>query len=356
MTTTTTSLIDPAAVGPAGGSSVGPSADADAAAPVSAPDPPDRVSDRQSSPKRNTNRADDATAETVRILTLLAGGGAASSDAVEWVLDRGRLAQSRSSRTCLDGGSQLVVAIGAPGGRRLRLFSRVPGDRRRGVTRLASWSWDGNVSTGWRHLYSGEPVGTWADIGAAGVDVDPILAAWHRILGPNGRIYSLDVNDRGPAWVGWQLDPGVPIGRALAALGLGGAWPAAEPVLTDLLGFRPPDKGAPWSLAVASDASRWRIGTSRWARCPEDAGKRRRLADTVSACGGDRSFAEGVYKVVLASSDVPSRVGRAAEVEFLFGPRAGEGVGRACSPQPVGVEFFLASPVTPSRLSRIEQL
>ncbi len=61
-----------------------------------------------------------------------------------------------------------------------------------------------------------------------------------------------------------------------------------------------------------------RIGTARWARWHEDDDKRRRAVAAIGAFGGDARFAEGVYKLVLASEANPgrSRVGRAAEVEL----------------------------------------
>jgi hypothetical protein len=296
--------------------------------------------------------AGEATREVVRTVALLAGAGAVSAEAVRWLDRGGDPGEGRLRRSCLDAGSHVIVSLPATGGRAVGVLVRDAGDGSPGVTRMVTWDWTGAVRTGWRRLYAGEPAGTWADVLAAvGPGGRDTVARWHGVLGTNARIYSVGRRGDGPPWVAWQLDPRVLIGRALDALGVGAARPAAEAVLQAALGSRPPERGAPWSLAVASDGSRWRIGTSRWARCVESDDKRRRLASVLAAHGGDRDFAEGVYKVVAASAARPGRVGRAIEVEFALGPQPRVALGGVdpvgVDPgggDPVGVEFFLAVP------------
>jgi hypothetical protein len=227
--------------------------------------------------------------------------------------------------TCLDGGGEAIVSLAAPGGRRLGVFER---DRRtRNDPGCSRWSWWKQergfpVIRGSRVLLAGEPPGTWDMVTSATGGGTETLRHWHRVLGLAARIYSITAEaGAGPdgVWVAWQLDPGVPVNRALGALG---GWSAPAEAAVDTLGALVPARLAgdhgPWSLAVRADGEHVRIGTARWARWHEDDAKRRRAVAAVAAFGGDARFVEGAYKLALASEADPghSRVGRAAEIEL----------------------------------------
>jgi len=254
-------------------------------------------------------------------------------------------------RSCIDGGAELIASLSAPGGRRLGLYARQPephpvtrsGPGCHGRSRWAWWKGGTGepARTGWRHLFSGERAGTWIEIeaavaGAAAVDRDR-LRRWHAVLGPNGRIYSVSGTDGGPIWVAWQLDGRVPVDRALDALGVDGT--VGRATIAGLLGSTVgvANDSGPWSVAVAVGTDRWRLGTSRWARSREDQSKRRRLADTADAAGGDGRFAEAAYKLVQSSRPgaALTRIGRAVEVELPV---------RGTANRPLDVEFFLTAP------------
>ena len=263
---------------------------------------------------------------TLRNVVLLAGLGTGGDQPDEVAPDAAGVG------TCLDGGGEIVLSLAAPGGRRLGVFER---DRRTQTDPGCSrWSWwkqerGSPAIRGSRVLMAGEPPGSWDMVTRAAGGGTEALRYWHNVLGPGARIYSITVEagagQRG-VWVAWQLDPGVRIDRALEALG---GWSAPAEAAVEILGDLVPatlarDRG-PWSLAVRADGERVRIGTARWARWHEDDAKRRRAVAAIGAFGGDARFAEGAYKLVLASEANPgrSRVGRAAEVE-LARTRGGE--------------------------------
>lgn len=273
----------------------------------------------------------DPASSTIQALGLLAGAGTQVSAFDDWWRDLARR-DGPDLRSCIDADSRLLVSLSVPAsGRRLSFYARVPGVARPGVTDWTRLDWDGHLGSGWRTWYSGEPVGTWDDvIAAVGRGFLEHIAGWHRILGAGARVYSISVDRDGRPWVSWQLDPRVQIERALAALDHGGAWLHAADFFGALLG-RVPAVAAPWSLAVRSDGLRWRIGTSRWGRLPENDDKRRRCAAVIGALGGDRNFAEASYKLLSAATDWTT-VGRAVELEF------------SGSDSPAGAEFFLAVP------------
>lgn len=240
--------------------------------------------------------------------------------------------------SCLDGGSELVVSVSAPGVRRLGLYSRLPGVG----TAASDWRWrrrtaDGMTLSGRRVLFAGEQPTAWATVesitqGRVGLQE---LRQWHAALGPNGRIYSAAVADDGPAWVSWQLDRRIPIQRVLTALRVDGGLGLA--LIAAILGVKP---AAPWSISLGVGTGRWRLGTSRWAFDRETREKRQRLTGVTRELGGDGPFTEAVYKLVAAGAPigVPSRTGRAVEVELPITGTASV---------PLDVEFFFAAHVTP---------
>ena len=127
----------------------------------------------------------------------------------------------------------------------------------------------------------------------------------HAIVGPHSRLYSVSWSgddERPLARIGWQLDRTLPADRALEAIGCTGAWPAAAAFWASLLG-RPVDpRRGPWSLDLTlGSVPRWRLGSTNWARDVEDSGKRTRLAAVVDQRGGDRRFAEGLYKLIQSA-------------------------------------------------------
>jgi hypothetical protein len=291
----------------------------------------------------------DIDARLCAHLLLLAGIGGDESPIQGGWPDIAGGRPTRLERSCVDAGSRLLVSVSAPQWRHLGLYQRVAEGGRPQVSR---WSWwkGAAASTerdwGWRHVFIGEPPGVWDEVslavrgyawdvartGGSEAALD-VVSRWHATLGPAGRIYSLSVPETGSPWVAWHLDKRLPIDRALHACGVDGSGGLA--IIADLLGSDPSATGGPWSVAVASDGSRWRLGTSRWAHNREDAGKHRRLASVVQNLGGDGRFAEAAYKLVIAAGEdaLPARVGRAVEVEFA----AGSGI-------PAGAEFFLSVP------------
>jgi len=137
------------------------------------------------------------------------------------------------------------------------------------------------------------------------------------------------------AWVGWQLDRTLAADRALEQLGYGQFWPIAAAFWTALLGTPPdPRRGGPWSISFKLGAQTGlRLGSTNWIRNPEGPEKRRRMVSLVEQHGGDRRYAEALYKLVEAATTPgrPRPVGRA--VEFEMSPHRAE-----------SAEFFLCKP------------
>jgi hypothetical protein len=284
--------------------------------------------------------------ELLRHLLMVAGAGGRAEAMLAEIVQTVLLDSTRrGTRSCLDGGSDIVVSVSTARRRRLGLYLRAPDAADSSVSR---WLWwrieaDDPPRRGWRHLYAGETPGVWPDVlrtcqeyetrqGVSGSVAR--LHAWHAALGPSARIYSVLVPLDGAPWIAWQLDPRLAPERALAACGVSDRVGAS--IVASVTGLPAAGRGGPWSLAMAIDGSRWRLGTSAWARCPEFVDKRRRLAAAVADLGGDQRFVEAVYKLVEARQpeQVPSRIGRAIEVELPFD--SAEAL--------TEVEFFLSVP------------
>jgi hypothetical protein len=254
---------------------------------------------------------------------------------------RPQLHGTLADRTCIDGGSEWMFSLLAPGSRALRVLSRTepPSD---GVSRWTRVHYRaGGGARRWRvESYMGEPIAAWkrARTASRSVGGEDRLRRYHAVLGPRSRIYSvawsLDAEVR-EATVSWQLDRNSIPAEALDALGLGRTWPVAAGLLQALLGYPVTSRTGPWSvlLPLHQESPRVRIGTTRWARSLEEPAKRRRFTSVVGSLGGDRRFAEGLYKLIESAS--PSRgfrtIGRAVEVEVL-------------GDELVGVEFYLCLP------------
>ena len=197
----------------------------------------------------------------------------------------------------------------------------------------------GEEETWYAETYMGDSSASWQRALAAATRAGDVATfrRMHAIVGPHSRLYSVSWSgdDQRPlARIGWQLDRTLPADRALEAIGCTGAWPAAAAFWASLLG-RPVDpRRGPWSLDLTlGSVPRWRLGSTNWARDVEDSGKRTRLAAVVDQRGGDRRFAEGLYKLIQ-SGIPPGRaraIGRAVELEL------GEGV-------PGTAEFYICVP------------
>jgi hypothetical protein len=292
-----------------------------------------------------------STAGLLQYLALFTGLGTEAGRAVAELQgdrtegSRGHRERARydtlAERTCIDGGSEWMFSLLAPGERALRVLSRTEPPSG-GVSRWIRVHYEagGQVHRSRAESYVGEPVAAWEHAWAASRSVggEDRLQRYHAVLGPRSRIYSVGWSLDAPApeaTVSWQLDRGSVPAEALAGLGLARAWPVAADLLRALLGYPVTTRTGPWSILrpVHEDSPRVRIGTTRWARSLEEPVKRRRFSSVVESLGGDRRFAEGLYKLIESAS--PGRggrsIGRAVEVEVL-----GDAL--------VGVEFYLCLP------------
>jgi hypothetical protein len=237
-------------------------------------------------------------------------------------------ASTADDRTCIDAGSPLMFSLLAPGPRCLRVLVR------QGVTESGCVPWlrtyylpGGDVEQ-WRTLaFVGEPGAVWKQVCSAaeragGLD---ILHRTHAILGPYSRLYSVNWRvdkDTGPAWVGWHLDRTLPVPQALEMLGWKQAWPTAVALWEALFGQAPHPRFGPWSLSILLGGEpRWRLGSTNWTRRIEDVEKRRRFVTLVDHKGGDRRFAESLYRLVesVGQPGRPRAIGRAVELELMDG-------------------------------------
>ena len=157
----------------------------------------------------------------------------------------------------------------------------------------------------------------------------PLFRQVHAELGKLGRfLYAMQPStpDRLPAWIGWQLDRHVSPATALSALGWGSVWPDARVRMEEFLGTTLTRWSRPWSIAVALGAKGMlmRVGSTIWARQPEDRAKRRRLVECMAETDDHKKACESLYKLLLPQSIEPfTRVGRAVELEFRDGRSEG---------------------------------
>jgi hypothetical protein len=270
---------------------------------------------------------------------LLAGMGAAARK-ITGELNSALQPSQGDERTCIDAGSRLIFSLLAPGPRSLRVLVR------RGLVQGGSLPWlrahylPRQDPEHWHTLtYMGEPPSAWENARRAAERACALdhLRRTHAILGPYSRIYSVSqtAGTAPPqAWVGWQLDRALPVDKALDLLGIGHAWPLAASFWESLLGSPPHPRFGPWSISLGmGGAPRLRVGSTNWSRRIEDDEKRRRMAALVERKGGDRRFAESLYKLIQGAAR-PGRVhavGRAVELEFFEG-------------RPVQAEFFIRVP------------
>jgi len=241
-------------------------------------------------------------------------------------------------KSCIAASNSLLLSILAPGDRSLRIARRLPGTHRWYRTDLRSGAASTVGPECWLTEFFFDPDSLpWQTVLtlAQSLQAESQLRHYHSLLGAHGRLLSCsqrtDAEQTG-GWVTWQLDRHCPPSEALAACGADGVWAIAAQHFQTLLGRSVSRYCRPWSLAfeLSGNQSRLRLGTTVWARQTETPDKHHQLAATVEQLGGDRCFAEALYKLVATAHPpgLAHRVGRAAEIEF-------------CGDQVVGMEFFL---------------
>ena len=257
-----------------------------------------------------------------------------------------------SDRSCIDAGSTLLLALAAPGDRELRLVQRLAdgedGGQRWLHTQIGMTD-DGRRTTDDESMNYGlrpsssvlgqsSPIYQRQELTA--VYLHNPAAAWqaahtlsqtyateaafrraHAVLGPRGRIFKCQqpLPETSEVSVTWQLDRQTTPAEALAAYGLRQGWTAVSAALTPLFGQPVSPRSRPWSISVAlPEPDRVRVGTTAWARQPEEPGKHQRLAQTIEQFGGNGRFAEALYKLALTTHppSLTTRIGRAVEVEL----------------------------------------
>jgi len=278
-----------------------------------------------------------ATQRLVENAWLLSGRGTPPGDIL------GGATWGPAQRTCIDADSRVLLAIGAVGGRALRVHVRT--DTTDHCAVWAQRSADPTAAATTR-LFDGTDTTAYDAICAAAREAGLIDAfrVDHAVLGVAGRLFRL-TEAPGRLLVGWHLDRHADPRRLLARLGLGDAVDPALAWLSALLGWPGAGRSGPWSITRDLRDSRcaW-LGTTAWARQLEDDAKRRRLVEALTCLGGDGAYAEAVYKLVAASHGSTSR------------PRIGRAVEVALSPAAVtDAEVHLGLPSSsPRRLARLD--
>jgi len=271
----------------------------------------------------------EESATLVYHAALLSGVGARSIEAARTAARSGRgpgSSPAGDGRTCIDGGGRHVFGLLATGARHLRMIAR-SGPARDGVLPWTrSYYYPHGVTETWvTETYLGEQPAGWSRARriAAWVGQSDAFQQAHRVLGPHGHIYSVDWvsgQSQPSIWIGWQLDRTLTPDQALARLDYADAWPRVSSFWTALLGATPdPRRSGPWSVRLAfGGPPRLRVGSTNWLRHPEGEGKRRRLISLVEQYGGDRRFAESLYKLIESAVPTERRrpVGRAVEFEI----------------------------------------
>jgi len=235
---------------------------------------------------------------------LVCGAGRIAAPAVEALM--GELAITHPGRSCIDGGATVLMAVRAPGGRAFDVCVRqpeaTPGVQRWRRTRMADGStenWDTRLFLAVPHLAS-EEIRRVTDHGQVR---DPFVSL-HTRLGPNARLFLTSIQEtqrQRRVWIGWHLDKHFTPRRALAACNLGEAWLLVGPTIESLLGRGLPARSHGWSFMAgfAGQSVAYRLGTTLWSRMPESAAKWSGFRGAVAALGGDPSFAEALYRLLL---------------------------------------------------------
>ncbi|MBC8159789.1 MAG: hypothetical protein H7Z42_01105, partial [Roseiflexaceae bacterium] len=166
-------------------------------------------------------------------------------------------------------------------------------------------------------------------------DCEAELRRRHTAIGLRGTIFSVAHAPDAPATgaITWQLDRHIAPRDVLQACGMVAAWPAASALLQELTGAPLFPRVGPWSLAWALGETGpcLRLGSSLWARTPEEPRKARAMAAAVARLGGDGRYAEGLYKLLDSARTGHQRIGRAVEIELR-------------GAEIIGIEVFLHVP------------
>ncbi|MCA9998135.1 MAG: hypothetical protein KDE56_20380 [Anaerolineales bacterium] len=241
-----------------------------------------------------------------------------------------------ADRSCIDAGSTLLLAMAAPGERELRLVQRLAdgtdGEQRWLHTQFGKEGRRRQVTA----VYLHNPATAWqaAHTLSQTYATEAAFRRAHAVLGPRGRIFKCqqplpetsEVSKTSEVSVTWQLDRQTTPAESLTTYGLPQAWTAVSAALTPLFGQSISPRSRPWSISVAlPEPDRVRVGTTAWARQPEEPGKHQRLAQTIEQLGGNGRFAEALYKLALTTqpTSLTTRIGRAVEVELWRGEVAG---------------------------------
>ncbi len=281
--------------------------------------------------------------ERVFQAALLSGiGGQAEAIASAALPGAPAQTDTEQPKTCIDGGGLMLFALHSARPGELGIVRRTTG----GTTNIQPWlrthyRWTptGVQADEWQScIFTGESPAHFEHafhIARAAGD-ESFFRQIHAELGSRGRfIFAMQAEPSVclPAWVGWQLDKYNPPATALKALGWGALWPQARALMQDFLGMSLTDKSRPWSIAVGFGAGSGmheplvRVGSTIWARQPEERAKHRRLARCIEQIGGDGRTVEALYKLFLPATIEPfTRVGRVIEIEFRGGTLQGASV------------------------------
>lgn len=270
---------------------------------------------------------------------LLAGMGRQAHTVATDSFSEATTDEAEQGKTCIDDGGLMIFTLHSGHPDELGIIRRMTGATdtiqpwlrthyRRTTDSIAADEWESCIFTGenqaqYQHVM--EIVRTSGD--------EPRFCQIQAELGHRGRfIFAMQPKDpaRLPAWIGWQLDKHNPPAKVLRAMHWETIWPEAHRLMQDFLGTPLSDRSGPWSIAVgfgASCGTLVRIGTTAWARQPEDRTKRRRLVKGIEQLGGDARTLESLYKLLLPTTIGPfTRVGRAIEIEFCEGQLQGADV------------------------------
>ena len=255
---------------------------------------------------------------------LVCGSGANARSAVCQLT--GQALFSPEKRSCIDGGTPLLLVVRSPGDRvfdvcvrhtdtlagaqtwrrtRLDGFTRetwhtrlFPAAGRAATAEAHDMTWDCRVHEEFERLHA-----------SLGLNASPFLVARQHA----------HAADR--VWIGWQLERHFHPSRALASCGRGDAWQRMAPVLESLLGRPAPLHSSGWCVlaGLGEGHTRIRVGTTQWSRVPESRNKIANLRKTVSSIGGDTCFAEALYRLLLPDGGHEGHfirpVGCAVEIE-----------------------------------------
>ncbi len=262
-------------------------------------------------------------AETLFQAALVCGAGRNATTIVKDLLAG---ASEASSRTCIDGGSSVLLVVRAPGDRAFDVCIRQPAPvlgvhhwRRTRMLHGSSETWDTRLFLGAPQLAPGEARRVTNEAGAS-----EAFTALHSRLGPNARLFLTSIQEKQDirqVWIGWHLDKQFTPRRAFTACGLRDAWTAVEPTIGSVLGKDVPSRSQGWSMMASfgEHGLVFRLGTTLWSRVPESSAKLAGFRDAIARLGGSRSYAESLYRLLLpenSNTGFTSPTGCALELEI----------------------------------------